>query len=226
MSRDVPQHARRLHQLANQLQVFAGLIARGAPGVDLLERFQTLLDLASDCTHGERLVAERLLSDAFDKLRVAIGLSAYAPFQPSLSLNALQREMAAARQLSSAPESRHVLTFFKTLHDRHAHVTLRLPDLASEIGLSVSYLSRLIRRATGYGFEWHLRRLRIHHAEQLLATTDLSVKEVAAASGFSSASSFDRQFKAVMGLQPTLYRARRVGLIGDFTNNKDVRHSR
>ncbi len=51
-----------------------------------------------------------------------------------------------------------------------------------------------------------LRRLRLYHAQQLLVTTSLSVKEVAHRAGIHDLSHFVRDFESAFGLSPRSYR--------------------
>ena len=82
----------------------------------------------------------------------------------------------------------------------------RVADIAELAGLSTTQLERLCRRTLGQSPRGVLQRLRIEHAVRLLATTDLTAGEVAAACGFYDQSSFTRQFRAVLGLTPGAYR--------------------
>ena len=51
-----------------------------------------------------------------------------------------------------------------------------------------------------------LDRVRVDHARTLLATTTLSAKEVAGASGFSSPARMSEAFRREMGMLPSAYR--------------------
>jgi len=59
----------------------------------------------------------------------------------------------------------------------------------------------------------YLRDLRMKHAEHLLRTTFLSVKEVAFVSGMNDVSSFVRDFKRRYGATPGTFRARSEHLL-------------
>lgn len=82
----------------------------------------------------------------------------------------------------------------------------RIVDIAVLAGLSTKQLERLTRKTMGLAPRSMLQRLRIEHAVQLLASTDMTSGEVAAACGFYDQSSFTRQFRAVLGLTPGAYR--------------------
>ncbi len=74
--------------------------------------------------------------------------------------------------------------------------------LAKRRGVSLAYLSRLVRETTGESCTDLLQKKRICKAEQLLKTTDLSVREISEAVGYSNSSYFYRLFKRVSGSSP------------------------
>lgn len=89
----------------------------------------------------------------------------------------------------------------------HFQEPLLLSDVAKKLYLSTAYFSRLFKEKAGMTFSDYLASCRIDRARQLLATTDLSISEVAAAIGYQEANSFSRLFKARTGQSPTDYRA-------------------
>lgn len=96
------------------------------------------------------------------------------------------------------------------IRKRHADPTLRLTHAADAAELSPWYLARLLVRLTGSGFAEHLRRTRVSAAERLLATTALSIKEVAYAIGYGSSGAFDRAFRQVHALTPLEWKRQHV----------------
>jgi transcriptional regulator GlxA family with amidase domain len=89
---------------------------------------------------------------------------------------------------------------------RYCDPALDLDQVARAVRLSTFHLSRLIKRATGVGFASHVRALRVGRAQQLLQSGELSVKEVAASVGYTNTNALDRNFKAIVGVTPTVYR--------------------
>jgi AraC-like DNA-binding protein len=73
-------------------------------------------------------------------------------------------------------------------------------------GLSPSRLQALFREVTGYPPLDYLRRLRVEAARRLLADSRLSVKEIAARTGFGDTSHFSKVFRRIDGLSPAHYR--------------------
>jgi AraC-like DNA-binding protein len=75
-------------------------------------------------------------------------------------------------------------------------------DLAREFGLSPSRLQHLFKERTGARLGQWLVELRLQRAAHLLAESNMSVKEVAWAVGYSHTSSFVRAFERVFHQAP------------------------
>ena len=93
-----------------------------------------------------------------------------------------------------------------------AHMTAQLAKPISQVALqrvaelSSSRLQAVFREVTGYPPLDYLRRLRVEAARRLLADQSLSVKEVAAQTGFRDTSHFSKVFRRIDGLSPAHYR--------------------
>jgi AraC family transcriptional regulator, transcriptional activator of pobA len=78
--------------------------------------------------------------------------------------------------------------------------------LAQCLHVSPSYLSDLLRTLTGQSAQQHIHDHLIAHAKEQLATTSLSVSEVAYALGFEHSQSFSRFFKMKTAVSPRAFR--------------------
>ena len=83
---------------------------------------------------------------------------------------------------------------------------LTAEKLAEVSGLSHSHFARLFRAWSGYSPMEYLRHIRVARARQLLADVDLSIKEIAARSGFEDSYHFSKVFRQLDGLPPSAYR--------------------
>jgi AraC-like DNA-binding protein len=83
-----------------------------------------------------------------------------------------------------------------------------LPELARAAAVSPGHLARLFRTSVGAAPLAALRLLRLERAAGVLARSNLSVKEVAASSGFESPFHFSRRFKEIYGVSPKAFRER------------------
>ncbi|MFC4810932.1 helix-turn-helix domain-containing protein [Paenibacillus sp. GCM10023250] len=83
---------------------------------------------------------------------------------------------------------------------------MSLPALASQASMSPSYFSRLFKQHTGLNVTEYVIAKRIMRAKELLADTDRTVAEIAAACGFDSLPHFYRMFKKIAGDTPAHYK--------------------
>lgn len=92
---------------------------------------------------------------------------------------------------------------------------LTLSELSDRFAMSASRISEVIKQMTGQTFLHFLHDLRIRHACSLLASTELTVSEVALESGYGSYGTFSRVFRQTKGMAPKEYRRRKQS--GSFT---------
>jgi transcriptional regulator GlxA family with amidase domain len=78
-----------------------------------------------------------------------------------------------------------------------------LEELANRHGLSRRQFERLFHDKLGISPGQKLREMRLNHANSLLAETDMSVMEIAVASGFSSANAFRIAYRQAFGVTPS-----------------------
>lgn len=98
----------------------------------------------------------------------------------------------------------------RTLHFMKAHLRepLKISTLAAMVGVSPALYRAQFRRITGSSPINYFIHLRMQRAVQLLLTTELSVKEIAAQLGYADQFYFTRVFRATHGQSPTEYRQR------------------
>jgi len=90
--------------------------------------------------------------------------------------------------------------------DTHFVDELTAEALASRAGLSVSHFNRLFRKVLRLSPMDYVLSLRIQEAQRLLSTTQTSLSEIAAATGFFDQSHFTKRFRKVTGVTPSEYR--------------------
>ncbi len=111
---------------------------------------------------------------------------------------------AAARPESSS-ESRHLARVLDRLHERFAE-PIRIEELCSVANLSARSLHRLFIRHLGESVSDYLGRLRIDRACMLLVETDRPIGVIAAETGFSNLSNFNRRFRDARHRTPKEFR--------------------
>ncbi|MGW2156770.1 helix-turn-helix domain-containing protein [Nonomuraea sp. NPDC001699] len=83
---------------------------------------------------------------------------------------------------------------------------LTLAVIAAEVHLSVYHFVRVFREGTGLTPHRYLTRLRIEEARRLLASTSLSVEQIAGRCGFASPGALSAAFLRQTGVRPSAYR--------------------
>jgi len=92
--------------------------------------------------------------------------------------------------------------------DLHLEKDLSVEDLASHLGISTSYFARSFRSAVGLAPHAYVMRRRLLRAQELLASTDLPLIDIALATGFADQSHFCRRFHQMMGMPPRTFRVK------------------
>jgi two-component system response regulator YesN len=94
----------------------------------------------------------------------------------------------------------------KFIDANYGQAELSLEEVASAVGISPGYLSRLLKQETGLSFIEYITRVRITNAIQLMNDPAMKIYEVAEAVGYQSQHYFSRAFKKVFGRPPVEYR--------------------
>jgi AraC-like DNA-binding protein len=90
--------------------------------------------------------------------------------------------------------------------DSHRSDDLTVEQLADLAGFSKFHFERLFKAYMGISCYQYITKRRVLMAQELLGDTDLSVMDIALASGFFSLSTFNRVFKDMNKCSPTEYR--------------------
>jgi AraC-like DNA-binding protein len=117
-----------------------------------------------------------------------------------LLINSPQGE--TVRQLGLADSKlTHISHAVQWIRD-HMAEPMRIDDLASRTGLSVSAFHRTFRAVTGSSPLQFQKQLRLQDARQLLATRSSSVGQVAFDVGYESVAQFNREYRRLFGNPP------------------------
>ena len=82
-----------------------------------------------------------------------------------------------------------------------------LSDIAEQFNISTRSLTRRFKQATGNSANQHWQQLRIETAKELLASSNLSIQEIAYHVGYQDHGHLTRLFKKSLNLTPKDYRA-------------------
>jgi AraC-like DNA-binding protein len=114
-------------------------------------------------------------------------------------LEPAERRTAPTRMKRLAPAMDRIFKEYST--------HLPVPVLARSCCMSVTHFRRTFKTALGNSPQDYLARFRIRMATLLLYDTRLKVVDISLQCGFDSVSSFNRHFRAVMGMTPRGWRA-------------------
>lgn len=110
--------------------------------------------------------------------------------------------------LPGTGESLATASILPAIHflSQHYAQEVSVSRLAETCSLSESHFRTLFRSATGDSPTVYLARVRMLAAAELLRGTEYPVARIAEDTGYTSLSSFNRQFKSMYGMSPSEYR--------------------
>lgn len=117
------------------------------------------------------------------------------------------REEHARQPIDDVVERAHSLIALR------CHEPLDLRALAAGLGTGYSHFRHAFKARLGLSPKQYQLQVRLLKAQDLLANTDKSVKEIAGILGFESAFHLSKQFKNRCGLAPALWRQRPPGAL-------------
>lgn len=88
------------------------------------------------------------------------------------------------------------------------YVDATLSELSELFHYTPAYISQVVKQETGKTFSELKHDLRLQRAAELLTHTDYPIKDISTDLGFSDQSHFTRQFRAMYGCTPKVYRDR------------------
>lgn len=91
--------------------------------------------------------------------------------------------------------------------DQNFTLKISLSDLAEQLYMSKSTLSRFFKKQTGIYFTDYVNQIRLKYATDDLLYSSKTITKIAVDNGFSNVSSFNKVFRENYGLTPTQFRA-------------------
>ena len=90
--------------------------------------------------------------------------------------------------------------------ESHLEESIALKTLADIAGFSMFHFARAFKQSEGVTPHGYLLERRVERAQKLLTGTNLSLSEIARASGFSDQSHLARHFRQRVGVSPSMFR--------------------
>jgi len=91
------------------------------------------------------------------------------------------------------------------IYDKFRLSDFSISEMANQLHFTPTYLSKLFKKEVGMSMQLYILNLRLEFAADLLMGCSLSINEIAAESGFNTASYFIKQFKKKYGVTPKKY---------------------
>ena len=104
--------------------------------------------------------------------------------------------------------------------NQHFHSGINIPELASYIGISKSYLQALFSKAIGCSIMEYVVRKRMEEAVFLLVNSTFSIIDISTAVGFNSRQHFSHTFTKHYGVSPQAYRSTHRRVLEPDTGQK------
>ncbi|BBH24377.1 HTH-type transcriptional activator RhaR [Paenibacillus baekrokdamisoli] len=154
----------------------------------------------TDSHHEIKYVMEKLFKEHTLHLTGYEGIISGYLLQLILFLNRLDKQEDEAH--TSYNQLEPILHFISD----HFCEAITLEQLANMIPISVSYLQRLFKIATGQTFTEYIQNLRIQKSCELLGYSGLSVMDISSEVGYKDVKFFHALFKKKTGTSPHQYR--------------------
>ena len=87
----------------------------------------------------------------------------------------------------------------------HIYEKLSVPMVASQVGVSPSYLTVLFHKNLQISPGEYIRRIKLQESKQMIRENNLNFTQIASALQYSTVHHFSRQFKEKFGITPTEY---------------------
>jgi AraC-like DNA-binding protein len=121
-------------------------------------------------------------------------------------LDELDTEIIAAEQRQQRGLPARMLRRIEEYIDVHLDRSLTVEELSSHLGISPSYFARSFRSSVGLTPHAYVMHRRLLRAQELLASTELSLTDIALTTGFADQSHFCRRFHEITGVPPRAFR--------------------
>jgi AraC family transcriptional regulator len=128
------------------------------------------------------------------------------PDERRARLNALTRSWPEADGWRQRDQERESFSRVRDYVATHLDSRLGVDALARIVGMSASQFSRSFHKAVGLPPHTYVIRCRVMRAQELLATTQLPLIEIALTIGFADQAHFSRRFHELTGVPPGVFR--------------------
>lgn len=112
-------------------------------------------------------------------------------------------EKIEAKIVHQSPVIQSVINYIQESY----HEELSLKTLSYKFHMNPIYLGQLFQKETGFVFSEYINHIRLEKAKQLLRDTHVKAGKIGKTVGYSDSAYFYKQFKKVVGITPSAWRA-------------------
>lgn len=116
--------------------------------------------------------------------------------------NIISYSMREQQECEEACYSKRILKYL----NEHYTEDLLYEEVAEKIGISYSYLRKIVKDTTGKSLNDYINKIRIEKVKVLLITTEMTIEQIAKEVGYHNVQSITRYFKKFEGITPTEFR--------------------
>jgi len=113
-------------------------------------------------------------------------------------------------------------TIIDYMQKHYTSSQLCLENLAEKFDVSVSYVSRYIKKETGMTFSKYVQMQRLNKIKEDLVETNRPIKEIIQENGYYDVSNYTRKFRTIVGMTPGQYRTFYQSVDPSIENNADI----
>jgi AraC family transcriptional regulator, arabinose operon regulatory protein len=150
----------------------------------------------------EDLFKELILNMDSDEITASLRVKALL-----LQLITYYIENSVVEKIRLAPSSQiEKLGLVISYIDNHLDKSISIDSLSEMVHFHPNYFMRLFKKHFGVSPIHYINKIRMDRAKNLLKTTEMAIKEIAASVGFNDVFYFSKAFKSYTGFSPSEYR--------------------
>ncbi len=179
--------------------------------------FKPLRDLFHRANHGI-LFSRKISEECLPKI---MRLSKTTNIDYFLDLMSILHDLANSRnqrllstsvsQLNDFENSKKIKKVYDYVQENYDR-KVSLDEISELVNMTVVTFNRFIKKRTGKTFVEYINDTRISYASRWLIETDLTISEIGFKCGFNNMANFNRVFKKVKGITPSIFRAEFNGI--------------
>lgn len=104
-------------------------------------------------------------------------------------------------------ETANAINRAKAIIRENFYDDMSLEEIARQVNMSYTWFRKQFKAFTGMSPAHYIQELKLQHSKKLLASTDMSIKEISFTLGYDAPSHFTNIFKKHIGCSPLAYRA-------------------